>query len=151
MRLFVAAALLLVGGCQTQTPQQFYAQQDQIYRQMEARRASEGRAASETLRNAEQTVRVPPNPGEIRAAQAAARRGLREPASATFDGLYIVQDKQNPRLRYLCGTVNAKNGFGGFAGPRQFYAGTDGSPLFISSGADVDYLRYSFVCEPRPT
>jgi hypothetical protein len=148
MRRIAVVALALLASCGTR--QDFYAEQDRRNRQLEAQRAASNESAYQRLRAAEHTIRVEARPGEIRAAQAAVRKGLRDPASATFENTYIVQDKDNPQIRYLCGAINAKNGFGGFTGLRPFYAGIDGSLPFISNGTNQDYLRFSLICQPRP-
>jgi hypothetical protein len=56
---------------------------------------------------------------------------LRDPGSAEFSMLSVHQ--VGPR-RVVCGWVNAKNGFGGYAGPERFVAGMDALPLL--SGVD---------------
>lgn len=64
-------------------------------------------------------------------AQDAVRARLRDPGSATFDDTRVAQAMrlQTPDQaafpgEYVCGTVNARNGFGGLSGPQRFVAGS---------------------------
>lgn len=47
------------------------------------------------------------------------KRGLRDPMSARFSDVHAV--KEPNQMIHVCGWVNAKNGFGGYAGPTPFY------------------------------
>jgi hypothetical protein len=53
------------------------------------------------------------------AARAAVLSTLRDPASALFSGVRPGRDAADATI---CGLVNAKNGFGGYAGARRFIA-----------------------------
>jgi hypothetical protein len=54
-------------------------------------------------------------------AKAAVTATLRDPASATFDGLFLGRVNPRTGIPAVCGRVNAKNGYGGYAGPVKFY------------------------------
>jgi hypothetical protein len=46
---------------------------------------------------------------------------LRDPYSAVIEGLYYVETTNIYPGIYLCGTVNGKNAYGGYAGRTRFY------------------------------
>jgi len=50
---------------------------------------------------------------------------FKDPGSAQFTKLTIGQDKYVNGLYHLCGEVNAKNSYGGYAGFQRFIAGLD--------------------------
>jgi len=58
--------------------------------------------------------------GAKRAVEDAVKEQLRDPSSAEFEN---VRAFGSPSMTTVCGTVNARNGFGGYAG-RQGYLGT---------------------------
>jgi hypothetical protein len=63
----------------------------------------------------------------------AIRAHLRDGASARYQNVYVGR-KQNGTLGpALCGQVNAKNGFGGYAGYERFIAVSDGSTALVES------------------
>lgn len=52
---------------------------------------------------------------------------LREPSSAVFSDVRVIRVQHVGIERiYFCGFVNARNGFGGMTGPRQFFAPAEG-------------------------
>ena len=58
----------------------------------------------------------------LAAARAAVARKLKDPGSATFDQL-VLKTAPNTRgepMEVVCGTVNAKNSYGGFTGAKPF-------------------------------
>ena len=55
----------------------------------------------------------------IEAAQTGIRQALRDPDSAKFSGLYVSTTSNGKQI--VCGQVNAKNGFGGYAGTARFW------------------------------
>lgn len=57
------------------------------------------------------------------AAQDAVRRTLKDPESAKFYEVTTIKVGGSPYA--LCGFVNAKNSFGAYSGPRQFYVPLD--------------------------
>ena len=67
------------------------------------------------------------------AAQAAAKRLLKDPDSATFRSLRI--SKYNG-FEVVCGEINAKNSYGGYVGYNKFVAGTTGATIFAT---DTEY------------
>lgn len=60
-------------------------------------------------------------------AQAAVAQTLRDPYSAQFANLQQFQTSNGDTI--VCGQVNARNGFGGYAGYFQFYTRFQGSQL----------------------
>lgn len=58
------------------------------------------------------------SPAEVRAVQAAARRKLKDPESARFGAIAASETASGGR--FFCGTVNARNGFGGYTGSTPF-------------------------------
>ena len=48
------------------------------------------------------------------------KRGLRDPQSARFSEVVAGRDERGQVL--ICGNVNAKNGYGGYAGREPFFA-----------------------------
>lgn len=62
----------------------------------------------------------------IKAVESAVREQLRDPNSATFSNVRVVDGN------IVCGEVNSKNGFGGYAGKQRFLG------TFTGSTAQVD-------------
>lgn len=56
----------------------------------------------------------------VQAAIATATKELRDPSSAQFKGLRLIHTSP-ARPEVICGYINAKNGFGGYAGFKPFY------------------------------
>lgn len=68
------------------------------------------------------------------AAQRAVRERLKDPSSAEFGEFRYVRGKAG------CGTVNARNGFGGYTGEQRFiYLGRDVGAMF-----ERDFDRFKF-------
>lgn len=59
------------------------------------------------------------------------RRGLRDPQSAQFSEVVAGKDERGQVL--ICGNVNSKNGFGGYAGRVPFFA------YLYTNGPNVGY------------
>lgn len=80
----------------------------------------------------------------IQNAQEAIRQTLRDPASAEFrnDGVRIVADSQ----RIVCGEVNSKNGFGGYAGFQRYIS--TGRAAFVESQMQAESfaLTWKTLC-----
>lgn len=94
-------------------------------------------------------------------------KGYKDPASAQFGNL-VVSDKPKlgPEWRALCGTVNAKNSYGGYVGVKRFYVSWTGpgAPEIWNEGAKTANWRgsreaaeniesaendlYKLTCEP---
>ena len=57
---------------------------------------------------------------------------LKDPASVQFRDLGLARNGESPEARYnLCGSVNAKNSFGGYTGFQRFVSdGSAGGPTF---------------------
>jgi hypothetical protein len=85
-------------------------------------------AAEKTKRQME-AMKVKPPPsngyGEIYLAKEAITKMMRDPDSAVFSDVFFVNDRKSETGYYVpvvCGTVNARNGFGGMTGPKHFVA-----------------------------
>jgi hypothetical protein len=77
----------------------------------------------------------------IVAAQMAVEAQLRDPKSAEW-GTIVVREKDG--ITSVCGMVNAKNGFGGYAGERPFvYSG--GIALLMSDDSQVAVFERMFL------
>jgi hypothetical protein len=83
-------------------------------------------AAEETKHQLEaMKVKPPPSNGyvEIEWAKEHIKPALRDPDSAVFGDTFFVNDRKSETGYYLpavCGTVNARNGFGGMTGQKRF-------------------------------
>lgn len=62
----------------------------------------------------------------------AVKRRLRDPDSAKFDHLALGTDATGAEA--ACGTVNSKNGFGGYSGALAFVVPASGAALLESEG-----------------
>jgi hypothetical protein len=77
------------------------------------------------------------------AARTAVLAQLKDPDSAKFGNFTRKKGEANGMfLDIVCGSVNSKNGFGGYAGPEVFLYSVDkkGSPVFdtgIFNGVDI--------------
>lgn len=80
-------------------------------------------------------VPVPLSAAEVNLAQAAVRRGLKDPDSARFDDIKGWASKKGDIG--VCGWVNAKNSFGGYAGRSPFLADLKRSPKPVITGVWV--------------
>ncbi len=84
-------------------------------------------------------------------AQAQVRSRLKDPASAQFADLR--QGTTRPSgTPVVCGTVNAKNGFGGYTGPTRFIANAGAVALRQPAKAKAfdDLWNRSCLSEPTP-
>ena len=83
---------------------------------------------------------APPEPTKeeqtIEEAKASVRAKLRDPESALFENVRL--SPKDPLELTVCGTVNAKNGFGGYVGRKPFvviygsaYIDTDPPPALL--------------------
>ena len=68
--------------------------------------------------------------------QEQARNALKDPMSAVFGkAMHLASTDDDPPTVVLCGTVNAKNSYGGYVGARQFISATDGRVDFAQPDA----------------
>lgn len=75
----------------------------------------------------------------IRSNQRLIAAKLKDPDSARFEGDYVAYKIGAP---VVCGTVNAKNSFGGYAGPERYIGGGETVGVFLESEvSDFDRLR----------
>ena len=73
---------------------------------------------------------------------------LRDPASAIYtDTTYRTRHG----VAYICGFVNAKNGFGGYAGPQPFIVGGGRSDTGDSRGFDKRWLKFCVLTDASET
>lgn len=83
----------------------------------------------------------------IATAKARVKAQLKDPNSARFASVRV-----NPRTKMVCGTVNARNSFGGYTGPKPFiYAPSENEVIippdeFYASPAASDVIAQS--CDP---
>lgn len=56
------------------------------------------------------------------AVETAVKSSLKDPASAQFGDMRAVYSATRPRTVTICGAVNARNSYGGFAGAKPFLA-----------------------------
>lgn len=72
---------------------------------------------------------------------------LRDPSSAEFRGLelrrYVFEAQPGTAV---CGEVNAKNGFGGYAGFSRFYATHDEAVIDPGNSAALFEVWHTFYC-----
>lgn len=74
----------------------------------------------------------------IRANQRLIAAKLKDPDSAQFGNDYVSYRVGGP---IVCGTVNARNSFGGYAGPTRYIGGGDTIGVFLASEvSDFDNL-----------
>lgn len=91
---------------------------------------------------------VPPStpvtltPQQVEAVQAAFRRVLKDPESARFGGQVAGRDSKG--VIWVCGTVNAKNSFGGYTGIKPYIAGVEGNLAKIGPVAN-DQVDAEFI------
>jgi hypothetical protein len=78
------------------------------------------KAVADLLASPAASKQAPVPVGEIQS-QVMAR--LRDPESARFGEMWLGPSKSlKPGVRIVCGTVNSKNGFGGYTGPELYSA-----------------------------
>jgi hypothetical protein len=72
------------------------------------------------------SMKTPPDPADAKysldVVQMAVKQQLRDPDSATFGPMSLYSDRKmnGYHTPVVCGTVNSKNGFGGYSGNRAF-------------------------------
>ena len=76
---------------------------------------------------------------EIDARMAVSDR-LRDPNSARFEGVFVSRSSGLP---VVCGQVNAKNAFGGYAGAKPFYFA--GRVAVIADAGNVEEFRTAWT------
>ncbi|WP_025659768.1 hypothetical protein [Rhizobium sp. IBUN] len=65
------------------------------------------------------------------AVQTGVRRALKDPVSAIFGGMAAARDKEG--FVYVCGSVNAKNSFGGYIGHQPYFG------MLVGNGPRVGF------------
>ncbi len=84
-------------------------------------------------------------------AEQAVKTLLRDPESARFGPISIVRQSGASGALLACGTFNAKNGFGGYAGPQRFVSGgyATGTVIETSAGATTFSRLWDRACRGR--
>lgn len=82
---------------------------------------STGAAQVAKKAKSEPRVIVPISPDQEAAAKKAVSDTLKDPYSAVFDGIFGTSiSPSSAKATVICGTVNAKNSYGGFTGSKKF-------------------------------
>lgn len=99
-------------------------------------------------RSPDDPPQVPPStpvtltPQQVEALHAAFRRALKDPESARFGGQVAGRDSKG--AIWVCGTVNAKNSFGGYTGMKPYIGGVEGNRAQIGPVAS-DQVEAEFI------
>jgi hypothetical protein len=155
MRWIAIVALAPLAGCAQQPPPMTAAQVD--YASREASAYDRARATLAAARAPVSPPSIPARepvrwtldratPAETRAAQSVVRRSLRDPDSARFDN--IVAYKGSNGNRQICGTVNARNGYGGFSGTILFTTSAPFNDAMFASSKEWREL-VPLICSER--
>ncbi|MDO9470956.1 MAG: hypothetical protein Q7J23_09615 [Nitrosomonas sp.] len=86
------------------------------------------------------------NESIITDAQEAIKSQLKDPYSAVFDDIYLGKAENGAPV--VCGTVNAKNSYGGYTGRKKFYY-LDAAPrpiLSIEGESSIFSVIYESFC-----
>lgn len=84
-------------------------------------------------------VRVEMSAEKLEKAKLQVSKGLKDPYSAQFSELYGVRTRKGKVI--ICGTVNAKNSYGGYTGEKTFFIDTSNNELFYPSGKNSDLIE----------
>ena len=82
----------------------------------------------------------------IQSAKQVVMAGLKDPDSAQFKNVAIVN---SGKRRAICGEVNAKNGYGGYMGFKSFYSFEDSTTYVMKSGDRMMDQLVDMVCKPK--
>lgn len=74
----------------------------------------------------------------------AVRAKLKDPKSAEFKDVYFFRGKDGVPM--TCGQVNAKNGFGGYAGFKRFVSAGNAEMTFLEGEVSDFYLVWNKFC-----
>jgi hypothetical protein len=96
----------------------------------------EGRPAAQKVK----AKNAPSEDPQIAAAHASVRRLLKDPDSARFESSYIAHTGA------VCGLVNAKNSYGGYAGASRFIVTREWARIEGENDHGISY-RWSELCE----
>lgn len=80
----------------------------------------------------------------ISAAFSTVRASLKDPSSADFG--QVVMRSKDAGISVACGTVNAKNGFGGYSGPQRFIYTHERSSVAFDDGSASFSLTWGSLC-----
>lgn len=111
-------------------------------READAREAFENSPAGQAQAQREQ--RAIENQVDIDVAKALVQARLRDPQSAEFVGVEVVQ---RGNQRGVCGFVNGRNGFGGMAGNEAF--AVIGVTAYLASSGRAELDRIYHFCSGR--
>lgn len=91
---------------------------------------------------------------EFAVVKLAVARKLKDPIAAQWGAFFKASTKEG---EFVCGVVNSKNGYGGYAGARGFIfdARFNAATLMLSGDSDPEYraedaARYCLYCLPDP-
>lgn len=68
---------------------------------------------------------------------------LRDPESARFEH---VRTSRATGLPVVCGTVNAKNGFGGYGGPQPYLVAGEVTIIITEQSSTSEMKQYAELC-----
>ncbi|KHE04764.1 MULTISPECIES: hypothetical protein [Citrobacter] len=88
----------------------------------------------------------------IRAGESLVKETLKDPESAKFESFFHSSGENDG---YVCGTVNAKNSYGGYTGKKKFYVylelykgkvKTNGPVTIVNELEGAEYEKYKLFC-----
>lgn len=85
-----------------------------------------------------------PNKAEMSAIVDGVKGGLKDPDSAKFSEVRLIAFPETPKDFAVCGSVNARNSFGGYVGPMPFI----GSLMFVA-GNHPFFILQSIASDPE--
>jgi hypothetical protein len=85
-----------------------------------------------------QPTKATPQPMYAEVAKMVVLKQLRDPDSARFGNINVYGDRKlkGQTVNVACGTVNSKNGFGGYTGAQQFVVIKEGWQMFFDNSQD---------------
>lgn len=84
---------------------------------------------------------------EIQQAKLAVLNTLKDPESATFKNFYVL--KASNGNRSICGYVNARNSYGGYAGFTLFHYTPSSDEVLHQENSQLGRLLLPRICQPR--
>lgn len=101
---------------------------------------------NDSIRRAEEAVAIQEArvASSIEQARVEVLMQLRDPESARFGRMWVANSDEG---QTVCGSVNARNGFGGYSGSTEFYVRGEGN-VMIRSGSNREYFdkRFAALC-----
>ncbi len=93
--------------------------------------ASPSFAACSPQSSGERTSKDAREIGWMQRGKAAVKEKLRDPSSAQYKEVYFCRGSRD--IPMTCGSVNSKNGFGGYSGYQRFISGGSANVTFLES------------------